>query len=160
MQFFDVELDDNDFEEHTVKSEHLHEDLSRRSREEKSSERGFGITFAVVFSVIGVVQLYRGHDWWVELFSAAAVFLFLAIFWIAPLRPFNNLWHRFGLLLFHIVNPVIMGIVFFSTVFPVGVLMRLFGKDRLKLKLDREAKTYWQNYTPSEVEPHSMKNQF
>jgi len=143
-----------------MKTISLHEDLSRQSAEKKSSERGLGVTFAVVFSIIGFARLYRGHDWWLPLFFVAAVFLFLAYFWVAPLRPLNNLWHRFGLLLFYIVNPIVMGIVFFLTVFPIGVLMRLFGKDPLNLKLDREAETYWQEKVSSESVSQNMKNQF
>ena len=139
---------------------HLHEDLSRQWAEEKSSERGLGVTFAVVFSIIGFARLYQGHDWWAVCLSVAAVFLFLAYFWVAPLRPLNNLWHRLGLLLFHVVNPVVMGIIFFSTIVPIGLLMRIFGKDQLKLKLDREAQTYWQKRTPSDTVSQNMKNQF
>ena len=139
---------------------HLHEDLSRQSAEERSSERGLGITFAVVFSIIGFARLYRGHDWWAACLSMAVLFLFLAYFWVAPLRPLNNLWHRFGLLLFHVVSPVVMGIIFFSTIFPIGLLMRIFGKDQLKLKFDREAQTYWQKRTPSAAVPQDMRNQF
>ncbi len=141
-------------------SRQLHEDLCRQPAEEKSSARGLGITFAVVFSIIGFARLYQGHDWWAVCLSVAAVFLFLAYFWVAPLRPLNNLWHRFSLLLFHVVNPVIMGIIFFSTIFPIGVLMRIFGKDELKLKFDREAHTYWQKRTPSQNLSQNMKNQF
>ena len=143
-----------------MSSINLHEDLSRQSAEEKSSERGLGVTFAVVFSIIGFARLYQGHAWWTVCLSVAAVFLFLAYFWVAPLRPLNKLWHRFGLLLFRAVNPVVMGIIFFSTIFPIGVLMRICGKDQLKLKFDREAQTYWQKRTPSEAVSQNMKNQF
>jgi hypothetical protein len=141
-------------------SRHLHEDLSRHSADEKSSERGLGITFAVVFLLVGLGGLYSGHDWWIACLSIAAVFILLAYLWVAPLRPLNIIWHRFGLLLFHIVNPIVMGAVFFSTIFPIGVLMRFFGKDPLKLKLDHEASTYWQERAHSEATPQSMKNQF
>lgn len=145
---------------HTMDSKYLHEDLSRQSPEEKSSERGLGITFAVVLSIIGFTRLYLGHAWWATWLTASAVFLFLAYFWVAPLRPLNNLWHRIGLLLFRVANPIVMGIVFFTTIFPIGVLMRLFGKDLLNLKLDRKAQTYWQKRTPSKAVPQDMKNQF
>lgn len=139
---------------------HLHEDLSRQSAEERSSERELGVTFAAILSVIGFVRLYQGHDWWATCLSAAAIFLFLAFFWVAPLRPINRLWYRLGLLMFHMVNPVIMGIVFFVTISPIGLLMRLSGKDQLKLKFDREAETYWEKRRPSAIVSQGMKNQF
>jgi len=143
-----------------MNTEYLHEDLSRESIEEKSTERGLGITFAVVFAIIGAVRLYLGLEWWGPMFGAAAVFLLLAYFWTAPLRPLNNIWHRFGLLLFRVVNPVIMAIIFYSSIFPVGLLLRIFQKDVLKLKLDRDAETYWEERVISEASPKNMKNQF
>lgn len=145
-----------------MEQNNLHEDLSRQSAEEKSSERGFGITFALVLSIISAVRFYRGSEWeWVAAcFSGAVIFLLLAFFWVAPLRPLNNLWHRFGLLLSHIVNPIIMGIVFFSTIFPIGMLMRLFRGDPLKLKLDNKAQTYWQERASSNDALQNMNNQF
>ena len=105
----------------------LHENISRKSKEEKSSERSLGITFAIVFSIIGIVRLYRGVEWGTIWLSGAIIFLGLAYSWRAPLRPLNNLWHRFGLVLFYVVNPIVMGIVFFATIFPIGLLMKLFG---------------------------------
>lgn len=138
-------------------------DCLRGKQEKKSSEREFGITFSAVFSVIGLARLYQIRDfhdyWWMAWLSVAAVFLLLAYFWVAPLRPLNNLWHRIGLLLSYVVNPLIMGVVFLLTIFPIGLLMRLFKKDLLKLKLDREAQTYWQKRTPS-ADKQDMKNQF
>lgn len=138
---------------------HLHEDLSRRPAEEKSGERALGITFAAVFLVVGLVRWHQGHAGWSACLVAAAIFLCLAWFWIAPLRPLNNLWHRFGLLLFHVVNPVIMGVVFFSTIFPIGLMMRIFGKGPLELSFDRAAPTYWKKRIPSAAISQSMKNQ-
>lgn len=138
----------------------FYENIFRQTTEEKSSERGLGITFAFVLFVIGIARFYRGSEWGIAWFSGAAVFLFLAYFWITPLRPLNNLWNRLGLLLFHIVNPFVMGVVFFTTIFPVGALMRIFGKDPLRLKLDRDVQSYWQERTPSDAAQQNMKNQF
>jgi hypothetical protein len=73
---------------------------------------------------------------------------------------FNRLWYRFGLFLFHMVNPVIMGVVFFVTIFPIGLLMRILGKDQLKLKFDHETETYWEKKEFSTAASQGMKNQF
>ena len=143
-----------------MKSIHFHEDLSRQSFEETPTEKALGVTFAAVFFTIGIAQLYVGHDWPIATFAIGTIFLLLAYFWLAPLRPLNKLWHRFGLILFHVVNPVVMGIVFFLTILPIGLLMRAFGKDPLRLKLDRNAQSYWQERAASGDIPQSMKNQF
>ena len=139
---------------------HLHEDLSRKTQEEESTERALGITFGIVCLVLGTIQLCSGSRWWILSLVLAVIFVLLAYVWRAPLRPLNSLWHRFGLLLFHVMNPLVMGIIFYSTIFPIGLLIRLFGKDPLQLRLNREAKSYWQVRVPSAGVPQNMKNQF
>jgi len=87
----------------------------------------------------------------------SAVFLLLAF--VAPqvLELPNKLWFKFGILLGSIIAPVVMALVYFSTVLPTGLIMRLLGKDILKQKLDKNAKSYWIERS----EPiGSMKNQF
>jgi hypothetical protein len=144
-----------------MNTQNLHEDYSRQSEEAISSERNLGITFAAVFAIIGALSLYHGNNGrgfiWLAL---AALFLLLAFLWVAPLRPLNLLWHRLGQLLFRIVNPVVMGLVFFLTVVPVGIIRRLLGKDPLRLKLDPAAKSYWQERHPPGPAGEEMKNQF
>lgn len=141
-------------------SDHLHEDLSRDMDEKKSGERGLGITFAAVLLVVGLLRRHASGVWEPGWFAAAAAFLLLAFFWLAPLRPLNALWHRLGLLLGSIFNPVLMTAVFFLVVYPVGLILRWAGKDPLRLKLDRSAASYWQAPVRSEAFPPSMSDQF
>ena len=69
----------------------------------------------------------------------------------------NKLWFKFGMLLGSFVAPIVMALVYFATVLPTGLIMRLLGKDLLKKRLDKNAKTYWIERS----EPMgSMKNQF
>jgi len=63
-------------------------------------------------------------------------------------------------LLHHIVSPVALALVFYLAIMPTGLVMRLFGKDFLRLKLDPQAKSYWIERTPAGPAPDSMKNQF
>jgi hypothetical protein len=76
------------------------------------------------------------------------------------LNPLNRLWLKFGLLLYKIVNPIVLGLLFFATIAPIGLIMRLTGKDFLRLKLDREAKSYWIERAPPGPSPQSMRNQY
>ena len=80
--------------------------------------------------------------------------------WKDPLGPLNRLWLKFGLLLYKVMNPLILGLLFFVTIMPIGLVMRAFGKDFLRLKLDRNAKSYWIDRSPPGPPPQSMKNQF
>lgn len=125
-----------------------------------SSERSFGIVMAAFFAIVGGFPLlyWNAPRWWS--LAIAAGFAVLAFAKPSILAPANRLWMRFGLLLHTIVNPVIMALVFFVTVVPIGVAMRLMGKDLLRLRLDRETPSYWIERRPPGPAPDSMKNQF
>jgi hypothetical protein len=141
-------------------AQHLHEDFSRHGDEPKASERNLGLTFAVVLALIGALRLYRGGGTGFYWLAAAAAFLACAYFWTAPLRPLNAIWHRLGLLLFRVVNPVVMAAVFYTTVVPIGLLMRYLGKDPLRVKIDRAARSYWIERKPPGPAGAEMTNQF
>ena len=77
--------------------------------------------------------------------------------WLAPL---NRLWLKFGELLHRITSPIILGIMFFGVITPVGWLMRRTGKDLLRMKFDREAPSYWIKREPPGPDKTSLKRQF
>ena len=81
---------------------------------------------------------------------------------LAPklLAPFNRLWARFGLLLHRITSPLVLGIMFFAVITPMGWIMRALGKDLLRLKIDPAATSYWIARTPPGPTPESLKDQF
>ena len=138
----------------------FHEDLARHGEEPHASERNLGVTFAVVLALVAALKFYRGTDTALYWLAAAAVFLLCAYFWTAPLRPLNLVWHKLGLLLFAVVSPIVMGVVFYTTVVPIGLLMRRFGKDPLRLKIDPGARSYWIERDPPGPAGAQMKNQF
>ncbi len=138
----------------------MHEDLNRQHEIKGSSERSFGIVFAVVFAIIGLWPLTGGGTLRLWALAAGAVFLALALAWTAPLRPLNRLWTRLGLLLHVVVNPMVMGLLFFGTVMPIGLFLRLTGKDLLNLKRDPAAASYWIVRQPPGPEPDTMIRQF
>ena len=138
----------------------IHERLDSGEAPRLGSERAFGIVFAAVFALIGLWPLLA--DGGVRLWALALAFLFLAAAFLAPraLAPLNRLWFRFGNLLHRIVNPLVMGLLFFTTVTPIALLMRLAGKDPLRLRFDRAAKSYWIERTPPGPAPESLRHQF
>ncbi|MGE4218629.1 MAG: SxtJ family membrane protein [Alphaproteobacteria bacterium] len=137
-----------------------HEDFSRDETVTGSSDRGFGIVFAVVFTIVGLWPLTGDRDprWWSV--ALAAAFLLAALLRPGVLAPLNRLWTRFGLLLHKIVNPLVMGLMFFVVITPMGIVMRMAGKDPMRLRRDGAASTYWIAREPPGPEPQSMKNQF
>ena len=121
-----------------------------------SSNRSFGIVFFIVFLLIGTYPLL--HDDNVRIWSLiiSIVFLILGLLNSKILFPLNKIWFKFGILLGKIISPLIMGLIFFVVVTPIGLLMRLFNKDLINLKFNK-SKSYW----IEKNEPKSkMKNQF
>jgi predicted membrane metal-binding protein len=137
-----------------------HEDLSRDQEVEGSSDRSFGLVFAVVFLIVGCWPLFHGElpRWWA--LAVAVAFAAIAMLKPALLAVPNRLWLKFGLLLAKIISPIALGILFYGVLAPIGVLMRLTGKDPLRLKLDAGAGSYWILRKPPGPPPDSMTNQF
>ncbi len=114
----------------------LHEDFSRTEHVKAGSDRSFGLVFAGFFALMSALSWWRGHTAWHWTLPLAALFLVIAYTYPKVLAPLNLLWMKFGL------------------------LARACGKDFLRLRLDRGAKSYWIERTPPGPPPQSMKNQF
>ena len=113
-----------------------------------------------VFLIIALFPLLG--DGGVRLWSVGVAAVFGGLAFLAPklLAPLNRLWFRFGMLLSRIVSPIVMGILFFVTVTPTGLIMRARGKDLLRQKMDPDADTYWIEVDPEMAAQSSMKKQF
>jgi Saxitoxin biosynthesis operon protein SxtJ len=124
------------------------------------SERSFAHVFAVVFALIGLVPLAYGGG--VRFWSVVVAAVILMLGYLAPaaLRPFNSVWFKFGMLLHAIVNPLVLGAMFFLALTPMALVMRLFGKRFLKMNFDTSATTYWINRTPPGPTAQSARQQF
>ena len=122
-----------------------------------SSNRSFGFLFFVVFFVISLWPLKSQGDLRLWAFILSLVFLVLGVLNSKFLTPLNKLWFKFGILLGSIVSPIVMGAVFFIVVTPVGLIMRLLGKDLLRINKNKTLSTYWIN---RDKQKNSMKKQF
>ena len=121
------------------------------------SNKSFGIVFGIFFLIIFL---------WLLINSSSVNYLFLLIsilFFILGfinskiLSPLNHIWAKFGFLLGKIISPLIMMIIFFGVVTPIGLLMKLLKKDLLSLKKNND-KTYWIN--KDDKVQSKMKNQY
>ena len=121
-----------------------------------SSNRSFGIVFFIVFLLIALYPLINKGEFRLWSLIISFIFFILGISNSKILTPLNKLWFKFGIFLGKIVSPIIMGIIFFFVVTPIGVLMRIFGKDVLNLKYNNK-KSYWIEKTGPKSK---MKNQF
>ena len=121
-----------------------------------SSNRSFGIVFFVVFLLIALYPLIHNEEIRIWSLIISLIFLILGLINSRILKPLNKLWFKFGILLGKIVSPIIMGIIFFLVVTPIGFIMRILGKDLLNLKFNAN-KSYWIEKTGPKSK---MKNQF
>jgi len=124
------------------------------------SERNFGIVFAVVFALIGLLPVVHGGvlRWW----ALAVGTSFLAFAFLLPrwLRPLNLLWFKFGLALHHVINPIVMGAIYYGAFVPMGLVIRVMGKDLLRLERDEKVASYWISREPPGPATGSMSKQF
>ena len=128
-------------------------ELTGNTEVKMGSERSFGIVFAIVFLLIALFPLLG--DGGVRLWSAGVAAVFGGLAFLAPelLAPLNTLWFKF-------MSPIVMGILFFVTVTPTGLIKRARGKDLLRQKLDPDAETYWIEVDLEQAALTSMKKQF
>ncbi len=120
------------------------------------SNKSFGIVFFVVFLIIGLYPLINEDNVRIWSIIISIIFLILGLINSQILTPLNILWFKFGMLLGKFVSPIVMGLVFFLVVTPTGLIMKLFNKDLLKLRKNKNS-SYWIKRPKIKSE---MKNQF
>ena len=120
------------------------------------SNRNFGIVFFILFLTISLWPLLSQNDIRIWSLIISGIFLVLGLTNSKLLLPLNKIWFKFGILLGNFIAPIVMGIIFFLVVTPTGIIMKLLGKDLIKLKKNNE-KSYW---IEKKKIKSSMKNQF
>ena len=138
-----------------------HEDLSRKDENQKqSSDRFFGLTFFAVFLIMALWPWLRHGP--IRLSALGIALGFLGVSLIAPamLSPLNRLWLKLGALLHSVTSPIILGVMFFLVITPTGRIMRLLGKDILRLEFDRNVHSYWIRREPPGPDKTSLNRQF
>ena len=122
-----------------------------------SSNRNFGLVFFFIFLVVSIWPLTHNESprIWSAIISLA--FLILVLTRSKLLTPLNRLWAKFGIILGSIIAPIVMGVVFFLVVTPIGLIMKIIGKDLLSIKYDKKKETYW---IKRDKPTSTMKQQF
>ena len=121
-----------------------------------SSNRSFGIVFFTVFLIIATYPLINNGELRIWSLILSLVFLILGLLNSKILYPLNKIWFKFGLLLGRVFSPLVLVIIFFLVVTPIGLLMRILNKDLLNLKFNK-SKSYW---IEKNEQKSKMKNQF
>ncbi len=141
------------------KSDSFHENYGREEVN-KSSDRGFGIVMAVAFAVVALWPVAFGNDPRLWALGIAALFLIVAFTFSWMLAPLNKIWFYFGLAIAKVMNPLIMGLMFFGIITPAAYLRRWLGGSALSMNYDEKAQSYWITRTPPGPEPETLKDQF
>ena len=127
---------------------------------ELPSNRKFGFFFSGVFVTTGAYFYLESNVVISYLFTALGLlFLMVTLVKADVLLPLNALWMRFGLLLAMVVSPIVLGVIFFGLFAPVGILMRVFGRDELSLKLNQK-NSHWVHRNALSGQTSTFKNQF
>jgi hypothetical protein len=134
-----------------------HEPLHRDEPAVGPSDRSFGLLFTAVFTLVALAPAWRHRPLRAWALEIAAFFLACALVMPAVLSPLNQLWLRLGLVMHRIVNPVVMGTLFYLVVTPFGLVLRMLGKGRAAgMHPDPSAATYW---IDRRQQPHSRMDQ-
>lgn len=138
----------------------FHEDFTRDEAAEGPSNTRFGLVMTAVLAILGTWPVVFGRPvrWWPV--AVAAVILALAIAQPALLGPPNRLWMRLGRLMHALVTPVVLGVLFYGTITPVGTIMRLAGRDPMQRRFEPDAHTYWIARRLGGLPPETMRRQF
>jgi len=137
-----------------------HEVFFRDEKVVAGSDRSFGLVMAAALATVTSLNAWHLGRLWPWTGGLAALLLAAALLRPAILHPLNLIWLKFGLLLHRVVNPVLMALIFYGTVLPTGLVMRMMGKDLLRLKRQPGADSYWIVRKPPGPSPETMRDQF
>ncbi len=129
-------------------------------RSGKSELRKFGLTVGIALGIFGGLFLWRGKGYFDILFYIAGAFILLGL--VAPiiLKPIQKVWMTLAVILGWVMTRVILCILFFVIVTPIGLISRLFGKRFLDLEFDENARTYWVPKRSSRTDKSDYEKQF
>jgi hypothetical protein len=126
----------------------------------RSELRKFGVTVGIALAVFGGIFLWRGKDFYPYLFYIGAGFLFFGLVLPVVLWPVQKFWMTLAILLGWVMTRVILSVLFYVIVTPIGLCARLFGKDFLDMKFGGEADSYWIPKDPEEKTKRDYESQF
>ena len=128
-----------------------------KTNQELPSEKSFGLVFSIVFLIVYLYPFFFNKSSNLWALFICIIFLLLAFFYPKALKYPNKIWYYFGLILGFIVSPIVLALIYFTTVVPTGLTIRFFNKDIMKLKINKNINSYWNDRTEK---IGTMKNQY
>ena len=124
------------------------------------SNRSFGTVFVCFFAILAAYAGWKGFAWYIWAATGALLVLVITLAWPNLLAPFNRAWMQLASILHRIVSPLVLGLIYYGIFMPVGLAMRLAGRDALKRNFDAGLKTYWVERQPPGPPADDLRNQF
>lgn len=145
-----------------AKKRNFHESFVEYDKVEGPSNRNFGYTVGGILIAIGALKTFIAHFSWIAiaLFAVGGLLVLGALIRPAALTPLNKAWMKLAEILFVVVNPVIMFLLYAVCFIPAGLIMKIVGYDPMKKKFDKQATTYWVDRKHDDTLPNPMKYQF
>jgi hypothetical protein len=138
----------------------VHESFERSEELPGSSDRSFGLVFAGFFALLTALKWHKRGELSFPLLCLVLLFLLFALLAPRALAPLNRLWTKLGLFLHQVTSPILLGLVFYLVFTPMGILMRLTGRDPMRRKWEKSAPTYWIEAASDPANPGGMRDQF
>lgn len=134
--------------------------MSESQANKTLANKHFGLIFAGIFLVIALFPLIWGNELRVWAAVVSGAFFLTSLIFPSWLTPLNRLWAKFGLVMHKITNPLLMGLIFFLTVLPTGLILRLLRKDPMRRKFLPNEDSYWINRDEHKITAESFDQQF
>ena len=120
----------------------------------------FGITIGVILLLLGAFALWRGKEISAYLLGIGALFIALGLVFPAVLKPLQKVWMSFSIIIGFFVSRVVLFILFYAVLTPMGLITKLLGKDILDQKIDKNLPSYWHDVPAGPKDKKTYENQY
>ena len=135
------------------------EDL-KNIKSTKKELREFGLTIGIILVILGFIALWRNKDIYSYFLSVGVAFVILGITFYKVLLPLQKIWMGFSIIIGFFVSRIVLTILFYLVLTPIGIIVKIFGKDILDERIDRKKESYWHEKDPSLKEKVYYENQY
>jgi len=126
----------------------------------KKQLREFGLTIGIILAILGAIALWRGKPIYLRLLVAAGIFIGFGLGFPKPLKLIHKIWMSFSIIIGFFVSRLILSVLFYAVLTPIGLIMRIFGKDILDQRIDKNKHSYWQEVKDGIKSRESYENQY